>query len=709
MAAIDDLLERIKDPALRASLEREVAPLRGRRQLGLIYERHLPEKVRLLGLPVKRGATVEIRADLDSPTWRVTSVSKGEAHLRRTDSYGNVQTEAQAVGELVVVGEFGRPVYPGLRSLGKLERGGEKPWHSVLKAENYHALELLLYTCEGKVDAMYIDPPFNSGARDWKYNNRYVDENDSYRHSKWLSFMDKRLRLAKRLLNPSNSVLIVAIDENEVHRLALLLEDVFPSSKIQMVSVLINPAGATIIDQFHRVDEQLMFVHIGSARPIRTVADTTILPSAKTDEDGRKKPKSFSWESLQRSGGNSRREDTKAKFFPIYIDTEKVRIVGCGKHLAEGLSRKGAARPPKGCVAQWPIKKDLSEACWQLSAPTFRKYLAEGRIRIGRKKPNGAWGISFLTTGNMRDITSGELVLKGRDAKGSLIVECPNPGSRTRVGKTMWTNGAYSATEHGSTLLRKFIPGRMFPYPKSLYSVEDALRFYIGDKPEALVVDFFAGSGTTLHAVARLNHQDGGRRRTIMVTNNEVSEKEAKALRARGLNPGDPDWEALGIFEYITRPRIEAAITGHTADGKPIDGEYRFVDEFPIAEGFEENVEFLELTYEDPDTVQVGAAFEAVSPLLWLMAGAAGSRIEKITGPWVVPDGGRYSVLFDANEWPAYRSAVRNASSHTHAFIVTDSEAILQRVVAELPVDVQCFRLYESYLTSFAVNTGELS
>ncbi len=709
MAAIDDLLTRISDTALRADLERELAPLRGARELGLVFERHLPEKVRLPGLPVRPGTTAEVRADLSSLTWRVVAVEDGKAQLRRRDGSSTVLTEIRAVEELVVVQEFGQPIYPGLRSVGRVERGGEKPFHTVINAENYHALEVLVYTCEGQVDAVYIDPPYNSGARDWKYNNNYVDSGDGYRHSKWLSFMEKRLRLAKRLLRPEDSVLIIAIDENEVHRLALLLEDVFPSSKIQMVSVLINPAGATIIDQFHRVDEQLLFVHIGAARPQRTVADTTILPSAKTGEVSEAevpKPKAFTWESLQRSGGNSRREDTKAKFFPVYIDEANERIVGCGDHLPEGQSRHRAAKPPRGCIAQWPIKTDGSEACWQVSAPTFRKYLAEGRIRVGRRKANGAWGLSFLTKGAMRAIADGELVCRGKDEKGSLIVETSTEKARTRPGKTIWTNGAYSATEHGSTLLRRFLPGRKFPFPKSLYAVEDALRFYVGHKPDALILDFFGGSGTTAHAVARLNHADRGRRRSIIVTNNEVSEEEGAALAVAGHGPGDPEWEALGIFEYITRPRLEAAISGKLPDGTEIDGEYRFIDPFPIADGFEENMEFFRLTYEDPDRVQLGVAFEAVAPLLWLMAGAAGPRIETISGSWQLPRGGRYGVLFDADAWPGFTAAVKEAEQLTHAFVITDSDVVFQRVVAELPDTARPVRLYESYLRSFTMNTA---
>jgi adenine-specific DNA-methyltransferase len=174
--------------------------------------------------------------------------------------------------------------------LQSVERGGDRPCHLVIKGENHHALQTLLYPYEGTVDCIYIDPPFNSGARDWKYNNDYVAKDDAYRHSKWLAFIEKRLRLAKRLLNPASSVVIVAIDENEAARLRLLLEQIFPASKIQMVNVLINPAGASIIDQFSRVDEHLLFVHVGTARPQRTIADQTKLTPVQNGQGWRGTP-----------------------------------------------------------------------------------------------------------------------------------------------------------------------------------------------------------------------------------------------------------------------------------------------------------------------------------------------------------------------------------------------------------------------------------
>src|SRR5438093_1294490 len=138
------------------------------------------------------------------------------------------ETRTAALDDLVVVAEFRDPIYPGLVSTGKVARGRDKPFHTVINAENFHALQTLLFTHRGKVDCIYIDPPYNSGARDWKYNNHYVESDDLYRHSKWLAFMERRLLLAKELLDPASSVLIVAIDEREVHRLGLLLEQTFP-------------------------------------------------------------------------------------------------------------------------------------------------------------------------------------------------------------------------------------------------------------------------------------------------------------------------------------------------------------------------------------------------------------------------------------------------------------------------------------------------
>jgi adenine-specific DNA-methyltransferase len=306
----------------------------------------------------------------------------------------------------------------------------------------------------------------------------------------------------------------------------------------------------------------------------------------------------------------------------------------------------------------------------------------------------------------MAAIEAGELAVEGTDDRGALIIRNAEEVERRIVGKTMWTNDAYNARENGTKLLPNFIPGRSFPFPKSLYLVEDALRFYVGAKRNAVILDFFAGSGTTAHAVMRLNREDNGVRTCITVTNNEVSEKEAEALRAAGHAPSDPEWEARGIFEFVTKPRIIAAATGTRPDGNAIVGEYRFGETYPFSEGFEENIEFFELTYEDRDRVKVNAAFEAIAPLLWFASGAIGPRIEKLEGDWAVPTGGRYGVLFNTDEWPAFTEAVASSPTATHGFIVTDSDAVFQNIAVELPSDVEPVRLYDAYLTSFAINTA---
>jgi adenine-specific DNA-methyltransferase len=274
---------------------------------------------------------------------------------------------------------------------------------------------------------------------------------------------------------------------------------------------------------------------------------------------------------------------------------------------------------------------------------------------------------------------------------------------------TQWRISSHDATQYGSRMLTDaLIPGRKFPFPKSLYAVEDTIRFFVKNKPDAVVLDFFGGSGTTAHAIARLNRQDGGRRQSILVTNNEVSADEAEEMRHRGLRPGDPEWEALGIFEQITRPRITAAITGRTPDGEPIKGDYKFNDEFPMYEGFEENVELFEMTYLDAETVELDAAFSGIAPLIWLRAGGRGPIINDCRDTagrrkpcaWTE----NYGVLLNPDRWRAF--VANRSASASAAFIVTDSQTTFAGIASELPAALDVVRLYENYLSTFAINRG---
>lgn len=690
MAAIEDLLAEIDDDALRAQLRDEYDKLTSRRSVGLVYESHLPEKVRLPGHEVRRGLTVEEKtADKDAIAWRVVKIRNGEAVLRHTDKDGTTTEAVKPVSELVVIREFGDPIYPGLKSVGRVERGGDKPFHTVINSENYHALETLLYTCEGQVDCIYIDPPYNTGARDWKYNNDYVDSEDGYRHSKWLSFMEKRLELAKRLLNPESSVLVVTIDEHEDARLWLLLEQMFPGATIQRVTYVINPGGVTQ-KQFSRVDEYAFFCFIGDAR-VTDGLDTGL----GEEVESTKHP---TWENLLRRGSGGQRKDSPTLFYPLFVDASG-RIQGAGEALALSVDRSSIS-PPPGCRIIWPTRTDGSEGRWRLGRDRFLEQLGEGTVRVG-----SGGGVLYALSKVRAALKSGEVEATGRRPDGSLELVWRK---RLVTPKTVWSRPRHNASTHGTNLLTALLGERgRFTFPKSLYAVRDAVYAAVGAKKNALIIDFFAGSGTTAHAVALMNAEDGGTRRSISITNNELSDETASRLRRAQVEPGSSEWESHGIFESVTRARMEAAITGRRADGSDIPGAYLTGRE--MADGFEENIEFLTLTYEDADRVKLGAAFEAVAPILWMKAGAQGPRVDRRSGAWALPEGGRYGVLFDPNDWVAFTTAVLAAESVTHAFIVTDSDAVFHRVVAELPDGVEPVRLYESYLSSFAINTGAVT
>lgn len=270
---IDALLARVDDPALRNDLKTQVDRLRQKRQFGLVFEEHLPELVTLPHHPVRRGTKVVRRDDDGAEPRAVVAVNSGLATLP-TDDGG---TEDVPTESLVAVAEFGEPIYPGLKRLGSVDRGGDKPAHVVIKGENHHALEALQFTHAGKVDCIYIDPPYNSGARDWKYNNDYVDGDDDYRHSKWLAMMKRRLLVAKELLNPEGSALIVTIDEKEVHRLGVLLDQLFPG---------VRPRPALPLESGSRPTSS----PTRTTRPVRrTRPNPTSAPSPREQQSARRR------------------------------------------------------------------------------------------------------------------------------------------------------------------------------------------------------------------------------------------------------------------------------------------------------------------------------------------------------------------------------------------------------------------------------------
>lgn len=707
MSRLTDLIAqaKAKDPDFGYELEREFKTLASRRSFGLNFERHRPESVELPGRPVRKGDKVRVLPERgasekgDQRLWKVRRIEKksGEkyAHIELI-GVEEPQVAQVPLKDLVVVAEFRDYIYPGLVSTGKVERGAGKPYHTVINGENFHALEALSFTHRGNVDVIYIDPPYNSGAKDWKYNNNYVEKEDLYRHSKWLAMIERRLRVARELLNPERSVLIVTIDEKEYLRLGLLLEQIFPEATIQMVTSVISPFGVARQNELSRVEEYIFFVRLGSASLGPPNDSRGLLARDENAGDSTGSEETF-WFSFMRAGSNSTRDHSPGCHYPIFV-SESGEFHSVGNPLLAGEKRDEVSCP-KGTVALWPIKTNGKDGVWQGGVDTARYLFSKGYARIGRfSRQINRRSVTYLREGTISRIEEGELLLQS-DGKMSVIQEATNSG------RTVWAFSSHNATSHGTKLLAKLLPNRSFPYPKSLYAVEDSLRVCVASNPEAIVLDFFAGSGTTAHAIMRLNRQDGGTRQCISVTNNEVAAEEQARLRKKGLRPGDSNWENLGICDHITKPRIAAAITGKTLEGESIVGNYKFNDLFPISEGFEENAEFFTLTYETPISISHNQAFERIAPLLWMRAGSTGKRIEKIPEQgWEVTDS--YGLLTDLDEALPFCRTLHDQRDALIAYVVTDDERRFQSVVRGLPEGVEPVRLYESYLTNFRFSMG---
>ena len=702
MAAINDLISQIQDETLRNRIQEEVSKMTKQKKFGLVFEEHMPESTPLYDMPIKRGCNVMRRDSKDDKSiYVVLKVEDDTAVCVKPEQQDEAVTFE--LKDIVRVAEFGEPIYPYLKPLDSVCNAPDSDlWHTLIEADNYHALQLLEYLYAGKVDCIYIDPPYNTGAKDWKYNNDYVDGTDAYRHSKWLSFMQRRLKLAKKLLNPKDSVLIVTIDEKEYLHLGCLLEEMFPEAYIQMVTIVINPKGSTR-GRFSRVEEYAFFCFMPDAY-VSGGSDPMIGEIAESSEGSQPR-----WKGLLRSGMGSRREDSPNLFYPILIDKEKSIIIRAEKSIPLGTEPDYNATID-GYTVAWPIRNDGSAGRWMLSTETFNAMLEKGYISLGRfDERRGTWGFSYLSKKYQDQIETGELRITGKTENGQTVV-VEFASEQERQVKTVWHRTRHDAGAYGSDLVSNVIGrSRAFSYPKSLYAEVDSISMVVRNKPNALIVDFFAGSGTTMHAVNLLNAEDGGHRRCIMVTNNEVSAEETKMLKDKGYQPGDAEWEKLGIAHYVTWPRTVCSIKGQDVNGNPLKGDY-LGSEPPLhmADGFKANAAFFKLGFLDPTAVSLGMCFSEMLPTLWLKTGAKG-KCPELTGEQI-PDmlilpGNQFAVLINENTFADFAEKIAEHPEIQTVFLATDYEVNYQSMVKNLNV-ANAYQLYRDYLDHFRVNRG---
>ena len=695
MALLQDLIQQIDDPVLRERIMQETEKLVKQKKFGLVFEEHLPECTPLYDVPVRVGGKVALKTGYVSDIYTVLKIDGDTVLCDRRETH---EQKTFQMSDIVAVAEFGEPIYPTLKPLDFVENAPDSDlWHTLIEADNYHALQLLEYLYAEKVDCIYIDPPYNTGAKDWKYNNDYVDSSDAYRHSKWLSMMEKRLKIAKKLLDPKDSVLIVTIDEKEYLHLGCLLEEMFPEAEIQMISSVINPKGSARAGRFSRVDEYIFFVFLGKSEVFPCELDML----REINEDKR----SVRWAGLMRNGEGSTRARIPSLFYPIFLDKETGGFHSVGEPLKPDEDRNSVICPD-GTIAMFPVSSSGQELQWRLYPPSFMKYLEKGYIRFGKRKKDATRSVSYLQDGMIKKIENGQIIIKGKNPEGDLELEYADSVG-TKKPATIWNTVSHSASEHGRTFIKNILPGRKFTYPKSLYAVHDTIRFITKEKKEALIVDFFAGSGTTLHAINLLNSEDGGHRRCIMVTNNEVSVDEAKVLDKQGHKPGDAAWEKVGIARYVTWPRTVCSIEGHDVHGKPLKGNYLSSD-LPMSDGFKANAAFFKLSFLDKTSIALGMQFKELLPVLWMKGGAIDKcpvlEGEELPNMLILPKN-KMAVLIDEIFYPEFEEQLAQHPEIQTVFIVTDSEAAYREMIRAYESKA-CYQLYRDYLDNFRINTG---
>ena len=349
----------------------------------------------------------------------------------------------------------------------------DKPVNILIEGDNYHALSVLNYTHPKSIDVIYIDPPYNTGNKSWKYNNDYVEKEDAFRHSKWLSFVNKRLILSRNLLK-DDGIIIVTIDDYEIGPLRVLMDEKFgESNRLGLVTIMHNPRGRSD-DHFFATSHEYALVYGRNATKVKTfklrLTEEQVEDFPYEDEISR-----YRLLPLKRTGSNSTPKERPNLFYPVYYNPKTSEL---------------SVENKQGFVEILPMDGDGGKRVWRWGKKTFiERAISEIVIR---------------GEGNFKIVYAKDRIKEGRKPK------------------TVWVDPKYDASSHGTMLLKKILGIRKsFDYPKSIHAVQDILEVSVWGKKEATVLDFFAGSGTTGHAVLELNKEDGGNRQFILCTNNE--------------------------------------------------------------------------------------------------------------------------------------------------------------------------------------------
>lgn len=404
----------------------------------------------------------------------LSEIERLKTELRKKKKYGLVWEDKPE--EVVLMCKEKLPVLKEVKSK-EIMTDKTKPVNLLIEGDNYHALSVLNYTHKGKIDVIYIDPPYNTGARDWKYNNDYVDSGDPYRHSMWLSFMKSRLSLSKSLLK-NDGIICVTIDDYEMPRLWMLMDEIFgENNHLGTVVIRNNPKGRMTNRKVSLVHEYALFFGRSNNSFISLLP---VKPEDKThtyieDKDG-------SWYvpvNLRKQGIDSTAMTKSGKlsgrYYPIYLDPETGKLSSMHKYRIEIL----------------PIDVKGEKRIWRRAQDVIDEMFKSGNLWA--KKQKSGYQLYYKFRGGLK-------------------------GDRPQ---SIWYDAKFSASEYGTQTLDRILGSReLFQFPKSPHAVTKSILTGT-DNMNAVILDFFAGSGTTGQAVLELNKMDNGNRKFVLCTNNE--------------------------------------------------------------------------------------------------------------------------------------------------------------------------------------------
>ena len=522
-------------------------------------------------MPVKREDNLEKEKLL-------AEIERLKKELKKRKKYGLVWEEKPE--EFVEMCKEKLPVLKEVKSK-EIMTNPDKPVNLLIEGDNYHALSVLNYTHAKKIDVIYIDPPYNTGAKDWKYNNDYVDINDAYRHSKWLSMMSHRLQVAKNLLK-DDGVFICAIDENECARLGVLLAAIFKNHEIHCITIMHNPRGIQGRN-FSYTHEYAYFVFRNGMQVIG--------PRKIKDED-------IYWSNLRNWGGESLRTDAKNCFYPVIVKNDK--IIGFGEVPDDNDHPKSQTIAKNDLNYVYPIDRNGIERKWRYA----RQSVEEVKHLLRAKKTKSGYEIEI--------------------------------GKDFGIVRTVWQDSRYDANEYGTKLVHNLVPQTHFDFPKSVYNTFDCIAPILQERKNAIILDYFAGSGTTGHAVMILNKEDGdkGKRQFILCTNNENN-----------------------IADEVCYPRIKKVIKGHT--------DYSDITEIPS------NLKYFKTDFVDaePTDKNKKKLTEQATEMLCIREGTFGQVLDRRNFKIFKNNKHYTGIIFDQLAIPEFKKAIKDLKGKFSVYV----------------------------------------